>query len=363
MHILAVDDDESILKVLDHALSFSGNEVTTALSAKEAMTAISRADGRFDCLLIDIQMPDVDGIQLTEVIRQMPGYARPPVLMLTAMHEKVYLDRAFQAGATDYLTKPFDFKNLQSRIFDAHSLAYDKSLSIDFVSGPQHITWTRGVAKDTHLAQAIAPVKIDGLIAYSEFDNYVLELARRPKYKAIALAVKMTTPTLQHAETTLEEFSTMLGELVTSTSAALSKRRGFFSYRGNGTLLCVTEQNSAILRESIEHEINAHFASISAQVDGARVRVFLGDPTPIRTGSDAMVFESLWFATDSVERRFAATKQIIISRLILNQSLMSEEQHRLKQKTYKSIMREMLSDIESEYQHKNFFRKIRLQKG
>jgi len=55
MKILAIDDDESILTLLDHALRLSGNhEVTLAMSAKEALASIDRAETGFDCFLIDI---------------------------------------------------------------------------------------------------------------------------------------------------------------------------------------------------------------------------------------------------------------------------------------------------------------------
>ncbi|MEQ9566508.1 MAG: response regulator, partial [Pseudomonadales bacterium] len=145
MKILAVDDDPSILMLLEHALSMSRHhDVTLAFSAREALDTIDRDEVNFDCFLIDIQMPEIDGIDLTQVIRKTPGYERHPILMLTAMHEKSYLDRAFLAGATDYVSKPFDFRNLQARIFDAQGLAVENTRSVCRIGKDQNIKWSRG---------------------------------------------------------------------------------------------------------------------------------------------------------------------------------------------------------------------------
>lgn len=359
MKILAVDDDESILTLLNHALVSSGrHDVTTAVSAKSALETIGRSEQSFDCLLIDIQMPEIDGIQLTECIRRTPGYERPPVLMLTAMHEKVYLDRAFWAGATDYVTKPFDLSDLNARISDAEAMTREKVHSGTEVYRQQNVRWVRGIARDDKPDQAIASSKINTLISYSEFDNYVLELARRPNCKAIALAVKMADPSAnRHAEASSEEFATMLRNFVTCTSAALADSQCTFSYRGNGTLLCVMAQEPGMPSELIEREINARFKDISTLAGFTSLRVFVGDPTPISTISDAEVFERLWRATDSVERRFVACRGIIIPKRILNQGVKSAEQHRLERKSYKSTLRRMLTEIEDERWLDRLYRK------
>ena len=350
MKILAVDDDPSILMLLEHALSMSRHhDVTLAFSAREALDTIDRDEVNFDCFLIDIQMPEIDGIDLTQVIRKTPGYERHPILMLTAMHEKSYLDRAFLAGATDYVSKPFDFRNLQARIFDAQGLAVENTRSLCRIGKDQNIKWSRGVARDTGPDQVIGRADADGLIAYREFDNYVLELARRPQCNAFVVALKIADPTLRDSECSLKEFASMLREVIICINASLPNHLSSMSYRGNGTVLCVMDRVPNAPWELIESEINTRFLDILTGANTAKPRVFVGDPIPVKADSDAGVLEALWQATNSVEKRFLSKKEIAtISKRVLDRSLLSDEQHRLERKAYKSVMKDMLSDMNDE---------------
>ena len=113
MKKLSVDDDWMILELLELAMSVSGqHELTIVTSGEKAIQLLEQGEQRFDCFLLDIQMPHIDGVELCRVIREMPMYKRTPILMATAMSQKVYIDRALAAGASDYVTKPFDFEEL-----------------------------------------------------------------------------------------------------------------------------------------------------------------------------------------------------------------------------------------------------------
>lgn len=350
MKILVVDDDESILSVLDHALSVSNDcDVTLASSAKDALEKIDIAASAFDCFLIDIQMPEVDGIHLTQVIRQTPGYELPPILMLTAMRDRSYLDRAFVAGATDYVSKPFDFKNLRSRIFDAQMLVLERAQSLDKCKRGKGIIWSRGIPRDPEADQIIEPGNVNGLIADAEFDNYVLEQARRPRCKGRVIALKIADPTLGNLESSFDEFSSLLHHAMTCMNAAFPNLLSAVSYRGNGVFLCMTKRDLNVSNGMIENAINPHFTGPFVREHMSQVRVFAGLPIPIKASSDTGVFDILWSATDSVERRFASqTRFKSISKRLLQRSLQSEEQVRLEKKAYKSVMRDMLADMNND---------------
>jgi len=124
MKILAVDDDTLILDLLTTVLSNTGHKgVEVSSSAPKALQMVQRSDTPFDCLLLDIQMPDMDGIELCRAIRTVPGYEETPIIMLTAMTERSYIEEAFLAGATDYITKPFDVLEISARIRVAAKLS------------------------------------------------------------------------------------------------------------------------------------------------------------------------------------------------------------------------------------------------
>lgn len=348
MKILAVDDDSSVRMLLENALTPSGNyDLTVACSAKEALEALDRSSSTFDCFLIDIQMPDVNGIDLTKVIRQTPEHAHKPILMLTAMHDKEYMDRAFMAGATDYVSKPFNFTDLYSRIFDAQNLTLEKARLFGRVNMEQNINWSLGVAKDKVLDHAISQSDADGMIAYGEFDNYLLELARRPHRKASVVALKIAAPVLGHTEISLNEFSAMLRRATLSLRAAFSHLAPSVSYRGNGTLLCVIEKQLSATREMLENQINSHLSEASVTGNFSKMRIFLGDPIPLSSNSDAGVWDIMWSAIDSVERRVVLKREnFTISKRLLNRGRVSEEQHRLERKAYKSVMKDILPEMD-----------------
>jgi len=93
MKILVVDDDEVIRHILVETLAISGfPDVTVAESGKEALEIVASTKTPFNCLLLDIQMPDMDGISLCRALRSTPGYSRAPIIMVTAMTEKRYID-------------------------------------------------------------------------------------------------------------------------------------------------------------------------------------------------------------------------------------------------------------------------------
>src|SRR6476661_9544495 len=111
MRILAVDDDPEILNLLSRGLKFEGYEVETAETGEKAIARFRESAP--DLVLLDVMMPGIDGI---EVAREMRKLRDPPVLMLTAkdaVNDKV---AGLDAGADDYIVKPFVFDELLARI-------------------------------------------------------------------------------------------------------------------------------------------------------------------------------------------------------------------------------------------------------
>ncbi|MDP2737507.1 MAG: response regulator [Pseudorhodobacter sp.] len=117
MKILAVDDDPVFRDLLVSMLRALGKEnVTTAASAAEALMLLNRGTQDFDCIFSDIQMPEMDGVAFCSVVRKLPAYQRTPIVMISAMATRKFIDDAFAAGATDYVTKPLDRLELKARL-------------------------------------------------------------------------------------------------------------------------------------------------------------------------------------------------------------------------------------------------------
>lgn len=127
-HILIVDDDIRILKLLKRFLERNDFLVSSATSAKEAFELIETFV--FDLIILDVMMPDITGLEFAEKIRKSDKVL--PIVMLTALSEPEDRIKGLEAGAKDYVTKPFEPRELLLRInnlIDSHNI-YKKEQQI-----------------------------------------------------------------------------------------------------------------------------------------------------------------------------------------------------------------------------------------
>jgi two-component system, OmpR family, phosphate regulon response regulator OmpR len=110
-HILVVDDDNRLRRLLQRYLTEHGYHVTTAADASEAKASLRNF--AFDLMVLDVMLPGQNGISLTSELRQD---ADLPILLLTALGESDDRVNGLSAGADDYLVKPFDPRELLLRI-------------------------------------------------------------------------------------------------------------------------------------------------------------------------------------------------------------------------------------------------------
>ena len=109
--ILVVDDEEHVRKLLQRILERSGYNVITAANGREALDKLSLA--KFDLVLLDLKMPELDGFQTLALIRKQSNVL---VMMVTGMGEVASVNEALSIGADDYVTKPFSGAVLLARI-------------------------------------------------------------------------------------------------------------------------------------------------------------------------------------------------------------------------------------------------------
>ncbi|MBI5244476.1 MAG: response regulator [Elusimicrobia bacterium] len=112
--ILAVDDDAGICELFEKGLPPLGYEVVCAASGKQAKTFLEKETP--DLILMDIMMPDIDGITLTREICSNPKTAKIPILVVSGLSDAATLNDALLFGAVDYIVKPLDFAVLKTKI-------------------------------------------------------------------------------------------------------------------------------------------------------------------------------------------------------------------------------------------------------
>ncbi len=113
--ILVVDDEPAVRELFKDLLEHKGYEVITAASGAEALTAVR--EQRPQLVLLDILMPDMDGVETLEQIRQIDRVV--PIIMLTAVVHEEIAKESLRKGALDYITKPVDFDYLELSILTA----------------------------------------------------------------------------------------------------------------------------------------------------------------------------------------------------------------------------------------------------
>ncbi|HTZ88388.1 MAG TPA: response regulator transcription factor [Solirubrobacteraceae bacterium] len=112
MRVLVVDDDRAVRDALRRVLTLAGYEVQMAEGGAEAIEAVVQAVP--DAVVLDVGMPDIDGLEVCERLRRLGN--RVPILMLTARVEVSDRVAGLDAGADDYLVKPFDVDELKARL-------------------------------------------------------------------------------------------------------------------------------------------------------------------------------------------------------------------------------------------------------
>ncbi len=134
--IMVVDDETEILDMVKRYFSLEGYHVITATGGKEALQKLAKQP---DLILLDINMPDMDGLSLCKSIR---NFVSCPILFLTANAEDSDKIKGFGAGGDDYIVKPFSIDELgarvsahlrrESRIQVKSSVLFDEKLAIDY---------------------------------------------------------------------------------------------------------------------------------------------------------------------------------------------------------------------------------------
>jgi CheY-like chemotaxis protein len=112
--ILLAEDDDTVARVIETTLTRDGCRVLRVRDGREALDLARQLP--FDLILLDVQMPEIDGFTVCRELRADPKLERLPILMLTAHSDEQSIAEGFRQGATDYVSKPFAVAQLRTRV-------------------------------------------------------------------------------------------------------------------------------------------------------------------------------------------------------------------------------------------------------
>lgn len=322
LDILVVDDEPSILELVKVALeNLESYRVTTARGAQDAMRQLQARHTPFDCLLLDIQMPDVNGIQLLKEIRKLPEYAETPAIMLTAMSERKYIDGAFLEGATDYVSKPFDFFELRGRIRCAHKLieartrqetqpAAEASAPAQPDPQPQDAAQDEVARPETRpvFNDALAVEDLDRILRDVEFDNYLDQLARQKLLKSQAIAIKLQDADQFLRDEGEDRFRGAVQNLAAAIQYVTKDMDRVFSYRGGGVFIVIVHGRKLGAGLPNLHNLDEMItARLTEHLESGHIRFVVGKPIQMAALSRSRAAKALQLAVDQVQMLRART--------------------------------------------------------
>lgn len=298
MRILAVDDDPLILELLQSPMWLGANhDLVCVESAAAALTAIAVTATPFDAFLLDIVMPVRDGIDLCTAIRALPDYIATPIIMITASREIDMMQRAFDAGATDYVNKPLDGLELGTRINMAallnDSITREKSARRVLETLPHRAAL--GFDDKPHQCRT------DGLVRYMALENDLLALPKGChalslfSIRVAPFAVAMDDP---HDADIIEKLL-LISQTITRSLAVPSAQ---IAYIGRGIFVCVTFGRTREQLGKLDHAVTA---ALKRQWRDARMT-----PAAPRLTSQPIATLGVWTSRAAVEalRSFIASQ-------------------------------------------------------
>ena len=113
-HVLIVEDEPDVLLLLENRMRGAGHEVESVTDGQRALDAVAVREPAV--IILDWMMPRLDGLEVLERLRGTDPDRRMKVLMLTAKSQQHEIDRAYAAGADDYIVKPFSSRDLIDRV-------------------------------------------------------------------------------------------------------------------------------------------------------------------------------------------------------------------------------------------------------
>ncbi|QIE45546.1 response regulator [Pseudohalocynthiibacter aestuariivivens] len=246
MKIMAVDDDILSLDLLGECLSEGGYECVSLLSSpNDAIKRLTETAIAYECILLDVDMPEKNGIELCAEIRRLPRYASTPIIMITRHKDRRAIEKSFSRGATDYITKPYEFFEVLTRIRIAERLVQERQAAIDSYFAAQNsargkpllpATLRDRSASSTVMADDPEIVS-EQIMSLSVFQNYLEQVTRTDECTIDLIAIKVRRIDEIFANTSPADFVGFLKTVAGVVVEHFDSKRTFLTHVGNGTFL------------------------------------------------------------------------------------------------------------------------------
>ncbi|MGB1226594.1 MAG: response regulator transcription factor [Poseidonibacter sp.] len=176
MKVLVLEDNQRLLNVIKNALEKESYSVDTFIDGDDALEAL---DNGYNCFILDINVPNIDGISLLELLRI--NHKETPVIIISSNHDFEKIQKSYDLGCDDYVKKPFFILELVQKVkklckIQKKFLEFDTSYKYDFIN---HILYENGkeieLTKKEILFLELFSKNLHHVASYEEIEEYVWE--------------------------------------------------------------------------------------------------------------------------------------------------------------------------------------------
>ncbi len=298
---LAIDDDAAFLLVLGAMMQDLGyRPPLTAGSGAEGLKLLGDPATAVDCVLLDIQMPGMDGIEACRRIRALRHHRETPIVMVTTMKSRHYVENAFDAGATDYLTKPLDRIELGARLGMIERLLSERvrarSLQAE-VSSIANSPWLQFEFDD--------PVELrdcDTVIDYQALENYLLTLSRLRLFSSAVVGFRVLGASRAFARLDRLAYLDYLCDVGDAIAAALKQYRYKLAHAGSGMFVAILDRSQGIDPAEIEVAIAQQVSAYEGLYEPLGVKLPVVKVGPVEKTSVFMVSSAQRLIERAIQR-------------------------------------------------------------
>jgi len=256
MRILAVDDDPVMLDLLGSALESSGfDDITFAATAEDALELIEVAQTPYDVFLLDVMLPGTSGIEVCSRLRSNPRYRAMPVLMITASRARDMMSRAFEAGATDFVSKPFDALELVTRINLAAMLNDSRQRERLGAQAVEELGRLTEVSFDARFDVKAGP----GVKGFLSLENELLRRADA-RFEMTLFAVQIDNALEFFRGARPAQFRAGVEAVSMALREAIDTESMRFAYAGRGSMIAVAHAHGQVDLREMQRAANAALA-------------------------------------------------------------------------------------------------------
>lgn len=300
MRILAVDDDPVFLMLLQHVLASLGyRDLVCVNTGSEALALLRDPRHRFDCLLLDVEMPGMSGIELCGRIRALASRQDLPIVMITALKTIDSVEAAFRAGANDYVHKPIDELEMQTRLRMVGELVEERRRRS---SAESRMSTDFGLpVLDISFDEPVRLTEVGSVMDWLALENYALTLGRLRLSGHAVIAFRVTNAQAIYAATDGIGYVDTMANVASVIDTVLRPGNHLIAFAGQGEFVAMVSQRAdldpVMLQDQIELAMERY----------AQVHEALGIPLPRVHVGEAR--RAGLFTRTSVKRLFEEARQ------------------------------------------------------